>query len=179
MFIIKCLWFILPAGLANMMPVFARKINFLNFPVDFGKTFRGKPIFGQSKTFRGFFFGIIVAILLVFVQSVLYDRYEWFKQISVVPYDQYNFVLLGFLMGFGALFGDLVKSFFKRRVGVEPGAKFVPWDQIDFIVGFLIFTSAVFRPPLAVAIFLLLVMPFFHIGINFLGYYLGINDTKW
>lgn len=179
MFILECLWFFLPAGIANMTPVLVRKINFLNIPVDFGKKYKGEPIFGSHKTFRGFFFGILVAIGLVYLQKLLYQNYDFFNQIAIIPYDRYNVLLLGFLMGFGALFGDLVKSYIKRRMNVKPGKKFVPWDQIDFIIGFLFFVSIIYIPPVSVIIFLLVAIPFFHIGINFLGYYLKVQNTKW
>ena len=48
--IISCLYFLLPAGFANMAPVFAKKINFLRYPVDFGLKLRGRRIFGKNKT---------------------------------------------------------------------------------------------------------------------------------
>jgi CDP-2,3-bis-(O-geranylgeranyl)-sn-glycerol synthase len=180
MFIIQCLYFILPTGIANMIPVFVRRhFKFLGVPLDFGKTFRGKRIFGDNKTFRGIIFGSVVGILVVFIQTVLYNRYAFFKEISIVPYDQYNFAFLGFLMGFGAMLGDLIKSFFKRQVGKKPGEKFFPFDQVDFLLGALLLTSIVFRPSWKVILFLILVIPFFHVGLNRIGYILKIQKTKW
>lgn len=31
--------------------------------------------------------------------------------------------------------GDAAKSFFKRRVHVPPGKPWVPFDQLDFVIG--------------------------------------------
>jgi CDP-2,3-bis-(O-geranylgeranyl)-sn-glycerol synthase len=44
-------------------------------------------------------------------------------------------------MGFGALFADAVESFFKRRAGIGPGKTWVPFDQIDYIIGGLVFVA--------------------------------------
>lgn len=180
MFIIEYLWFFLPAGIANMMPVFVRKcFKFLDIPVDGGKTFRGKPLLGRNKTWRGIIFGTLISILIVLIQTILYNNFENFRNISIVPYNEYNFVLLGFLMGFGALLGDLVKSFFKRQIGHKPGDRFFPFDQVDFVLGFLALTSIVFRPERQVYVFLVVFAPLLHILTNHIGYYLRIQKEKW
>jgi len=177
--IFKSLWFFLPAGIANMTPVLVKKINFLNFPVDLGKIYRGKPLFGKNKTYRGFFFGTLGAIITVLIQKFLYSNYEFFQETAVIPLDQYSPWLVGFLMGFGALFGDLAESFVKRRVNVAPGERFFPWDQLDFVFGFLILISIIHIPEWSVIICLIVLLPLFHIGVNYLGYYLKIKDSKW
>lgn len=180
MFIIQSLWYILPAGLANMMPVFVRKrVKFLDVPIDFGATYKGKPIFGPHKTWRGLIFGIFASVAVISLQAILYFKFETFQKISLVKFEEINFILLGFLFGFGALFGDLIKSFFKRRIDVKPGAKFFPWDQIDFIIGALVFSSIVFQPQWQVYLFLILIIPCFHILLNHIGYWIGVQKTKW
>lgn len=180
MFIIQCLYFILPTGIANMTPVFVRRhFKFLDIPLDFGKSFRGKRIFGDHKTLRGIIFGSLAGIIIAFIQTILYNKFALFKEISIIPYDQHNFVLLGFLMGFGAMLGDLIKSFFKRQVGRKPGEKFFPFDQLDFLLGSLLLTSIVFRPSWKVIVFLIIIIPLFHIGLNRIGYLIKIQKTKW
>lgn len=180
MFVIRCLYFILPTGIANMAPVFVRRhFKFLAIPLDFGKTFLGKRIFGENKTLRGIIFGTLAGMVVVFFQTILYNKFTFFREISLVPYNQYNFALLGFLMGFGAMLGDLIKSFFKRQVGKKPGERFFPFDQLDFLLGSLLLTSFVFRPSWQVIVFLILVIPFFHIGFNRIGYFIKIQKTKW
>lgn len=179
MFILKALWFFLPGGIANMAPVIFKKINFLNYPIDFGKEINGKPIFGSHKTFRGYFFGILVAILIALLQKYLYLRFDFIQDITIIPFNEHNAVLVGFLMGFGALFGDSLKSFFKRQVGIKPGQKFIPWDQIDFIIGFLIFISIIYIPPGSIALTILIGVPFLHIATNYIGYYIKLQDSPW
>ena len=62
--IIQALKFIFPAYCANATPVLAGG----GTKMDFGKNFvDGKRIFGNNKTFRGFFFGLAIGM---FVGSV-------------------------------------------------------------------------------------------------------------
>ena len=178
-FILTCLYVIIPAAIANMMPVFVRSINFLNVSVDFDKKwFDNKPIFGTHKTYRGFFFGILAAIFITYIQSLLY-KYPFFQQISFFNYDEISFLLVGFMMGFGVLFGDLIKSFFKRRTNIKPGDKFFPWDQLDLVIGAIIFISFIQRIPISMILFYLVVGPALHVLFNHLGYWLQIRETKW
>ena len=177
--LLQSLWFFLPAGIANMVPVLVKKVNILNIPIDLGHKYRDKPLFGRNKTSRGLVFGVLTAIITALIQDVLADKYESFQNITLAPFDQYGFLLIGFLLGFGALLGDVVESFVKRRVNIGPGDKFIPWDQLDFVIGPLLLASIVYRPSWQVVVCLVIVIPFFHIGINFLGYYLKIKDSKW
>ena len=133
-YILKLLWLFLPAGFANMAPVLFRRINFLNYPVDNGKLFNGKRIFGGHKTWRGLFFGVVSALIIVYIQQLLYP---YVQSITMLDYQQSNIWLLGLLLAAGALLGDLVRSFFKRRVNVMPGEPWPPFDQLDWMVGSL------------------------------------------
>ena len=44
-------------------------------------------------------------------------------------------VFIGFMIATGAVSGDIIKSFFKRRVGFKRGAAVPFVDQLDFILG--------------------------------------------
>src|SRR3990172_8021618 len=66
-----------PAFAANMSPVFAKKLNifkFLDYPVDFKKTFLGKRISGDHKTFRGIVIGTISGLLASLLLYFLIPR---------------------------------------------------------------------------------------------------------
>ena len=177
-FIQSLLWifyFLLPAGLANMAPVLFKKVNFLNTPIDFNIKFGNKELFGSHKTYRGFFFGIIVAIVIVLLQKLVYNSFPF----GLVNYNEINIFLLGFLLGFGALFGDLVESFFKRRIGIKSGKVWFPFDQIDWVIGafafvafYLTFQASYFW--MGLGLFLIL-----HLLVNYLGYLLKIKDTRF
>lgn len=181
MFLLQCLYFMLPAYIANMAPVFARKFGifkFLSRPVDGGRTFRGKPIFGAHKTWRGFAVGVAAAIAIAWLQYFLY-AIPFFKKISLINYLEMHWCLLGFLLGFGALFGDLIKSFFKRRTSLAPGAPWIPFDQIDFAFSALIFAAPIYFPPWPAVIIILLASPVLHTITNNLGFLLRVKNTRW
>ena len=175
-YFLKIIWFFLPAAIANMSPVLFKWINFLNYPIDLNKTFLKKPIFGKNKTFRGFFFGIIMAILFAYIQVLLYPIS---KPISLINYNQINFILLGFLLGFGALFGDLIKSFIKRQLNIEPGKSLVPLDQIDWIIGSIVFIFAYIQLSSIQIITAVIMLGLLHPVINILGYLLKIKKNKF
>ena len=82
-------------------------------------------------------------------------------------------------MGFGALAGDLVKSFFKRRIGINPGAKFIPFDQTDFVVGALVFIMPIFDLTLEIFFASLLLSFILDIIVNHAAFYLKIRNEKW
>ena len=174
--IIQTFWLLLPAGFANMAPVLFKWVPFINYPVDFNKKFRDKPIFGKNKTYRGFLFGILTAILIVFIQQ---NVYEYTSSISLLNYSEINVFLLGFLMGFCALFGDLIKSFFKRQVGIDSGHSWFPFDQIDWVIGSLIFAGFYINPEIKIIAASILLFGILHPVINLIGYYLGIKKNKF
>lgn len=156
----QALLFIFPAYCANAAPV----IFGGGFPIDGGKTFiDGKLIFGSHKTLRGFFSGLIVGTLVSFVQGALF---------------QYN-MLLGFTLSMGALAGDLAGSFFKRRLDLPPGSDLPIADQLDFILGALLFSLLVSPPPLPIVIIIVIITLPIHLLTNFLAYLLGVKKKLW
>lgn len=164
-------WFFLPAAVANMVPILAAKweiLRFLDRPIDLGKSYRGIRIFGDHKTFRGFVSGTICAIVIVWLQKLVSDDIS----AHTIDYSSIGVFPLGFLMGLGALSGDAIKSFFKRRVGIKPGESWVPFDQIDFVIGASVFTYFLF--PLALSQYVLAIVVFFllHIVSTYTGYLL-------
>ena len=152
------MWFIFPAYCANAAPV----IFGGGKPMDFGKTFLdGKPFLGAHKTFRGFLAGIIVGTLVGLVQTVLYEQvlFQYGAQF------QYS-ILLGFAVSLGALTGDLIESFVKRRLNRSPGSSLPGADQLDFILGAFVFSIPVSPPSLLSALIILLITIPIHLLTN-------------
>jgi CDP-2,3-bis-(O-geranylgeranyl)-sn-glycerol synthase len=157
-----CFWYLLPAALGNHnascgnrlpIPAFLKKaLEKLAVPIDGGKKLQGREIFGKNKTWRGLVVGVATGVLVAGVQALLYYNFEFFRRNTAVDYSQVNFVLLGALMGGGALAGDLIESFVKRRLNKPSGKPWFPWDQVDWILGALILSSMVYLPPMDVAI---------------------------
>lgn len=176
--LIQIFLLLLPAGFANMAPVFFKKVNILNYPVDLGIKYRGYDLFGKNKTYRGFLFGILVSIIIVYIQKIIYQVYPSISKFFIIDYSAINIFLLGFLLGFGALFGDLIESFFKRRLNIKPGRPWIPFDQIDWILGSLIFVNFYIKIPLVLFILALLLFAGLHFLIRLIGFKLKINDSK-
>jgi len=173
--VIELFWLFLPAGVANMAPVIFRRLSFLSCPVDFNKQLKGQPIFGTHKTYHGFFFGILAAIITVYLQRLAGGP---ILDYALVDYNQINIFWFGFLMGFGALFGDLIRSFIKRRLKMEPGKLWIPFDQIDWIIGSIAFTFFYFQLSYLMFFLALVLGGILHMLANYLGYLLKIKRAK-
>ena len=165
----------LPAYFANMAPVIAKKINFLDIQIDLGRKINNKPIFGKNKTFRGLFFGVLFAVIISYIQFILHES-GIFVYLSLVDYS--TWLLFGFLMGFGAIFGDLVESFIKRELDYEPGKPFIPWDQTDFAIGAIIFVYPLVDLSADKIILIILLSFILHIIINHIAFYSGFRKEK-
>ena len=172
---LQSLFVFLPAAIANMMPVLVKDIRFLRIPIDFGIKIKGKEIFGQNKTWRGFFFGIIGSIVVVYAIA-----YAGPKDYLVLDYSQINLVLFGALLGAGALLGDLIESFAKRRLGIAPGKPLWIFDQIDWILGAVIaFALMTNSFDFVLMVFSVVFFGLLHPLINYVGYLLKIKENKF
>jgi CDP-2,3-bis-(O-geranylgeranyl)-sn-glycerol synthase len=168
------IWFLSLAGFANMAPVFVMRAPVLSYPIDFGKTFRGKRIFGNNKTFRGIFAAVFFGTVFFIAQKALYIRFEFIQDISVFSY-QTAPLAYGTVVSFGAIFGDLVKSFFKRQRSVDSGESWFPFDQTDYCAGALMFGAWFYLPGFTDALFILCFGLIFHLLFKYIGYLLHIN----
>lgn len=187
MIILQALYFFLPAYLANMAPVFVSAIlkHRLAHPLDFNKRFNGKPILGKNKTWRGLCAGVLMGVLVVYIQQCLL-KYEFFASISIIDYRDSHIYLFGAVMGAGALIGDALKSFMKRQKGIESGQKWPVFDQLDFVIGGLVAIYivspvshlAMNLQPLHV-LALLLITPLLHVLTNKIGYFLHLKSVPW
>ena len=166
-----------PAYFANMAPVICRNIfPRLAFPLDFNKKISGKPILGKNKTFRGLIFGMIFAIVFAYIQFNLY-KLDFFRDISVLDYN--NWLLIGLLLGSGALFGDIVKSFIKRRLNIPSGDPWRGFDQLDFVFGAIIFVSFIKLLDLNLIFTAIIASLVLNVTLNAISTYLKIRTDKW
>jgi CDP-2,3-bis-(O-geranylgeranyl)-sn-glycerol synthase len=187
-FIFSCLWYLLPAALGNhvascgnrlWLPHILRSgLAKLAVPIDRGAAWRGKEILGKNKTWRGLLVGAITGILIAGVQAILFFNTNFFKQNTLVDYREVNFVLFGFLMGTGALSGDLVKSFIKRRLDKPSGRPWFPWDQLDWIMGAILLSSIVYIPPVKAAVVTAVLYVGVHLCSDRIVYRMGIKKRE-
>jgi len=177
--ILLAIWFLLPAAAANAIPVFAAAVPVLkkyDAPIDGGNTFRGHKILGPHKTWRGIIAGIIIATLVLWIQQILVANFAWAQfAAGGIDYAALPVLLLGPLFAIGALGGDAVESFFKRQQNIKSGGTWVPFDQIDYIIGSVIVTLFfVILTPMQYA-WIFIVWFLMHIAATYIGYKLGLK----
>ena len=145
-------------------------------PIDSGKNWSdGRRIFGQGKTWRGFFGGILCGIIagLILILIGSYAGLSVHTPLSVI------------LLATGALLGDLIKSFFKRRLDKKRGEEWLIADQYDLVVGSLAlvfifdFAWAAENITLMVFIWIIIITPLLHRGANIIGYIIGVKEVPW
>jgi CDP-2,3-bis-(O-geranylgeranyl)-sn-glycerol synthase len=120
----------------------------------------------------GFTTGVLAAVLTAAVQTHL----GWSADAIAV---RETWLGLGLRFGIGAMAGDAIKRFFKRRAGVPSGERWVPFDQIDFIVGALVLVWPVADLSWLDVVTILLVSALGHILVNHIGYWLGVRPARW
>lgn len=132
----ESLLFFLPAFVANQCPGFLA--GFLRLT---GRSEWNLPIserwLGGHKTLPAYPAAIAGAIGTLYLE-------RWMSGGVFYNYPDKELWLIGFVFGVGVVVGDQVKSFIKRLRKIPPGAKWRPWDQIDFVVGGLLAISLVF-----------------------------------
>jgi len=175
--VVTAMWAMLPAYLPNNVAVVAGG----GPPIDGGRTWRGRRLLGDGKTWRGTavgtLAGAVVAILLNTVQAPAAAALG--VAVPVFP------IAVALALPAGAMLGDIAASFLKRRTGRARGAAFPVVDQLDFVAGALVLTAlaapgwfaSVFTLPVLVAVVAL--TPLLHVGTNAIGYALGLKAEPW
>jgi len=168
----SALWLMVPAYVANPMAV----VFGGGKPIDLGKNFfDGRRVLGDGKTYRGLVGGIVCGVFIGFVQmNTPLGHYLGVHTLSVVC-----------ALSIGALLGDLVESFLKRRLGLRRGAKFPVADQLDFVVGACALTylleplwfTANFTPLKLIVVFV--ATPLLHRLTNIVGYRIKLKKEPW
>ena len=181
----QALWFILPA----LAPSSGAVLTGGGTPIDFGKKAKdGRPILGAGKTWRGLIGGTLTGMALGAIFNVLalyvLDKPEW-----AFAEDWPTALFILFLLAFGSMFGDLLGSFLKRRLGREKGSKFPIMDQYDLLIGSLIFillfqfqwfeAHYIEGDHIWGLIFIIILIPILHRVTNIIGYKMGKKEVPW
>jgi CDP-2,3-bis-(O-geranylgeranyl)-sn-glycerol synthase len=123
-------------AVANGTPVIAAKLLGKEgaTPLDGNATLSdGRPLFGSSKTLRG----VILSVAITAACAPLIGL-DW---------------EVGFVVALGAMVGDLLSSFVKRRLGMSASSKFIGLDQIpESLLPLLACMALLPLTPLSVAI---------------------------
>ncbi|MBW9220308.1 CDP-2,3-bis-(O-geranylgeranyl)-sn-glycerol synthase [Methanothermococcus sp. SCGC AD-155-N22] len=172
--VFNSLLYILPAYVANA----GACIFGGGTPVDLGKYFLdGRRILGNGVTYRGFFFGLLCGCITATLEGILINL-----DLLGTPefhYNLFKWMYVGFFLSLGALFGDMVGSFIKRRLGIEQGKPAPLLDQLDFVVFAILFAYPFAPITLDMIITILIITPVIHLSGNIVAYLLGIKSMWW
>lgn len=176
------IYFMLPAYLAN--------VSALVFgggkPLDFGRNFRdGRRIIGNGVTWKGTIIGTLIGTFIGIIQGSVSAYYgNVFSLIpgimiiqGPIPTSIIQGAIIGLFLGGGALIGDAVGSFIKRRIGIERGKAAPFLDQLDFVIGALVFASLIVFIPLNMIIIILIISIVLHLLTNIIAYLIGMKDV--
>lgn len=170
----QAFWFIAPAYAANAFPPLVKGKR----PIDNGKKWRGKRLFGDGKTIEGTVAGVVFGIIIGLIQ--IYG--QQFIPVSVDGY-VLNLTYMTFpivvLLCIGTMFGDVLGSFIKRRINLKRGSSAPLLDQLGFLVFAIIFASLVYQPDIYIVITLLILTPIIHLLSNIIGYIARVKRQPW
>jgi CDP-diglyceride synthetase len=150
-------------------------------PLDGGASLRGRRIFGDNKTLRGFLVMVPAAALsfmgIAFVLGNPAATGLW-------PLTPAGYAWLGACAGFGFMAGELPNSFVKRQLDIDPGASVRGgWaaaaqfaiDRLDSGVGMLLAVSLAAPTPLSTWPLVLAIGFSFHWAFSMLMFQLGLK----
>ena len=155
-------------------------------PVDGGRILRdGYRLFGDGKTWRGLAGGTLTGAAVGLLQWVIASAVEPELSWGGLPRGLVPVVVLPA----GALLGDLLGSYLKRRMGKPKGARTPGLDWYDFYLGaFLLLVLAdypfflehyVRGEAIYGLLFVTVITPVLHRVVNILGFKLGKKDVPW
>ena len=173
--LVGALWLLIPAYAANGWPPLAHG----RMAIDRGRTMAdGRRIFGGSKTIEGFVVGVAAGTFYGIIESYLYPGFNLYASMFGVSLPLMT-PFIGFMIAFGALVGDLGGAFIKRRLGMPSGSDAPGLDQLNFIVGAIIFSFAFTRITIPMAIIMLLLTPLIHRFVCIIGHALKFKKVPW
>ncbi|NIB99705.1 CDP-2,3-bis-(O-geranylgeranyl)-sn-glycerol synthase [Halobacterium sp. R2-5] len=170
-------WVMLPAYVPNNAAVLAGGGR----PIDGGRTWGGKRVLGDGKTWRGTAIGTLVGAALAAVLNAVQPAAGDAVGVALPSFPPAAMLALPA----GAMLGDILASFLKRRTGRERGAAFPLLDQLDFVVVALAL-AAIAAPAwfgdtftLGVLVAILVLTPLLHVLTNGAAYLLGLKNEPW
>jgi CDP-diglyceride synthetase len=165
------------AGIAHSLWLRTALSRRLLIPLDGGLRVRGRRVFGENKTVRGF------VVMIPAVAAAFVGVRPFFGE-NLWPMSTAAYAALGAWAGLGFMLGELPNSFVKRQLDIAPGmapssaigtiATFIV-DRVDSIVGMLIFVSLAVPTPPMTWIYALVVGPGIHLAFSALLYRLGVK----
>jgi len=156
-------------------------------PLDGGRKFRGRALFGDNKTWRGLLVLPPAAAAAFGAFGLLRPSLPAWMQAGLWANGPASYALLGFACGLAFMVAELPNSFLKRQIDVAPGGSprnaglavlcFV-LDRVDSAVGVLGVISLVLPVRPATWIWVLLIGPGVHLLFSLWLHRLGVK-SRW
>jgi hypothetical protein len=182
-------WIVTPvlvAGLGQVVVLKSGLLPGLAVPLDRGLRWRGKPLLGPRKTWRGLIIMTTLSGLAARAQAGAAGRSERMRELSPFDYERVNPWLLGFALGLGYCLAELPNSFIKRRLGIAPAGTSVRWarlqylvDQSDSVAGCLVALRFFYRPSWTEAGLAFATGLALHVGVDQLMHSLGVKRRDY
>jgi hypothetical protein len=183
--LLRATWLVLPVVLGGLGHVAVLKTNVLRslaVPIDNGARWRGRPVFGANKTWRGIVLMTGLTALASGSQAALARRKRWTSALDVLQSARVNAWLMGALCGLTYCLAELPNSFVKRQLGIAPGARATRAsrlqyvvDQADSVAGCLLALRLLYRAAARELITAFALGITIHIGIDQLIYAIGVK----
>ena len=183
LYIISCIYFFIPAYVANASPPLANTFKILdrfNKPIDGGKTINNIPLLGNHKTWRGLMCEIFLCTILFQIIVIVNNYFNLpFLETIGINLQTTSSWFLGIMLSLGIVFGDLFFALIKRRLRLKPGTAFIPFDQTNYVIGAFLFVQPILGLSIQFWMTLFVLTFFIHILFNRIGYNLGLHKAKW
>jgi CDP-2,3-bis-(O-geranylgeranyl)-sn-glycerol synthase len=114
------IWAFVLAGVAQVSWFASRWSRPFAVPIDGGLTLRGKRVFGENKTLKGFVM-MVPATALTFPLVAYSMSFGAPSAAGLWPLTPLGYAALGAWAGLGFMLGELPNSFVKRQLGIAPG----------------------------------------------------------
>jgi CDP-2,3-bis-(O-geranylgeranyl)-sn-glycerol synthase len=180
------LWLLLPAYIAN---AFATLPRGRGPPMDLGRIWRrdGRRILGPSKTWSGFLFAGFAAIPFCLLEAwLILLAPPFLRLVPVLAPTVLAALPLAAILTFGAMSGDALGSFVKRRLDRPSGTRTLLLDQMPFVLVPIAVGLAVYGPlfwgvfgNLYGIVWLLVFTLGLHTVFNWIGYKAGLKKVPW
>ncbi len=158
-----------------LVPLYITNASALLFggkhPLDFDKKLFGKAIFGMGKTIEGTLGGLLAGLLSVFLIILFFGEFT--------PLLHSNYFLVGTLLCVGAVGGDLLGSFIKRRSGIPRGGRVFLLDQLDFVFGGIALSYWLVVPTPLEATLIVGITLIAHCLTNYVAFKLKMKSVPW
>lgn len=169
-------WILLPAYAANAFALLSKYLKAQ--PIDQGMKLKKHRILGKGKTIEGFVIGLAAGTAVGIAETLLYPDINLYATSFGVSLPAMSF-FIGFMIAFGALAGDAIGSFIKRRMNLKRGAKFSIIDKLDFVIGAILFSYWFTDISVLMIVIMIIMTPLLHKVTNIIGYTLKIKKEPW